>query len=75
VQVAAQLALLDQLRQLALACGLELTCVLAQLGRDVLVAEPLVDLLLALGREDLTALDLRDPVLRDREAAPLGVLP
>ena len=39
------------------------------------VAEPLVDLLLALGREDLAALDLGDPVLRDREAAPLGVLP
>ena len=70
VQVAADVVQLDQLREPALARGLELAAVLAQLGRDVLHAEPLVDLLL--GREGLgaAALVVGDPVLAHVQAAP-----
>ena len=46
VQVAAHVAQLDELRQLAAPRRLELAAVLAQLGRDRLVAEELVDLVL-----------------------------
>ena len=56
--------------QPALARGLELAAVLAQLGRDELHPEPLVDLLL--GREGLgpAALVVGDPVLAHVQAAP-----
>src|SRR5439155_17354578 len=39
MQIALDVTELDELRQLALARSLELTCVLPQLGRDELVAE------------------------------------
>ena len=44
VEVAAQIALLDERGQLAVARRLQLARGLAQLGRDELVAEPLVQL-------------------------------
>ena len=46
MEVAAQVAELDELRQLPVARRLELARVLAQLRRDPLVAEQLVQLLL-----------------------------
>ena len=69
VEVAADVVELDQLRQLAFARRLQLAAALAQLGLDVVVAEALVDRLLALAELDLAALGLGDPVLGDREAA------
>src|SRR5919108_1929326 len=74
VQVAAHLPELDQLRQLALPRRLQLSRVLAQLWRDVGVAEALVELRLVLRREHVAALDLGDAVLGDRQAAPYRVL-
>ena len=74
MHLAAQVAELDELRQLALARGADLVRSLAQLGRDGRVAEELVQLVLARVRHDLAALDVRDPVLRDREPAALSVL-
>ena len=74
VQVAADVAELDQLRQLALARRLQLAAALAQLRLDVGVAEALVDLLLGRAELDLAALGLGDPVLGDREAAGDRVL-
>ena len=69
VQVAADVAQLDQLRQLALAgCG-QLAAVLAQLGRDPLHAEPLVDLLLGRAGDRLPALVVGDAVLAHVQAA------
>ena len=55
VEVAAQVAELDERRQLAAARRLELARVLAQLRRDERVAEMLVQLLLVARREDLAA--------------------
>ena len=74
VQVTLELAQLDELRQLALPRGLELAGVLAQLGRDVLVAEVRVELLLAPRSEELAALDLEHAVFGDREPAADGLL-
>ncbi len=74
VQVALQVGELDQSRQRALAGRLELAPVLAQLGRDPGVAEVLVDLLLVGSLERLVALDVKDAVLADREAAADRVL-
>ena len=74
VQVAAQVGALDELRQLALARRVELAAVLAQLGRDVRVAEVRVELLLVGSRELLARLGGRDGVLGDGEAAAHGVL-
>ena len=74
VQVAAQVAALDEDRQLTAARGGQLAAVLAQLGRDVGVAEVGVELLLVGGRELLAGLGVRDRVLRDREAAANRVL-
>src|SRR5207302_4181720 len=74
VQIAAQPAELDELRQLVRARRRELTGVLAQLRRNELVAEELVQLRLVLGVEDLAALHRRDAVLGDRQAAPDGTL-
>ena len=74
VHLAAQVSELDERRQLALSGGADLVRALAQLGRDGRVAEERVQLVLARVRHDLPALDLRDPVLRDRQPAPLGVL-
>ena len=65
---------LDELRQRAVARRLELAAVLAQLRRDPRVAEERVDLLLGRERVHLAGLDLGDPVLGDREAAPHGRL-
>ena len=70
VQVAADVAELDQLRQLALAGGRQLAAVLAQLGRDVLHPEPLVDLLLGREGVGLAALVVGDAVLAHVQAAP-----
>ena len=67
VQVAAQVAGLDQLRQPVAARGVELAEILAELGRDPVVAEERVDLLLGRERVDGAALGLGDPVLGDRE--------
>ena len=67
VQVAADVADLDQLRQLAVGRRGDLAVALAQLGLDVGEAEPLVDLLLGRVALDLAGLDLDDPVLGDRE--------
>ena len=53
---------------------LELAVVLAQLGRDRLVAEVAVDLVLVGRPEDLAALDVLDAPLRDAHAASLRVL-
>ena len=61
-------------RQLALARGLELAHVLAQLGRDPRVAEPLVEPLLGAVGVHLAGLDLLDAVLGDRELAAHGFL-
>ena len=69
VEVAADVAELDQVRQLALARRLQLAPPLAQLRLDVGVAEALVDVLLGRAELDLAALGLGDPVLGDREAA------
>ena len=70
VEVAADVVELDQLRQAALARRLELAAVLAQLGRDELHAEPLVDLLLGRVGDGLAALVVGDPVLAHVQAAP-----
>ena len=64
----------DELRQDALARGLELAHVLAQLGRDPGIAEPLVHGLLGLVREDLSGLGVLDAVLGDRELLADGLL-
>ena len=74
VQIAAHLAELDELRQLAAPRRLELAVVLAQLRRDRLVAEELVERVLVLGAEDLAGLDGGDAVLGDREPAPHRLL-
>ncbi len=74
MQVAAHVAQLDELRQLALPGRLQLSGVLAQLRRDRLVTEELVDIVFVRAFEDLSALDVRDAVLRDREPSPHGVL-
>ena len=74
VQVAAQVAGSTSSGRLVGARELELAVVLAQLGRDRLVAEVAVDLVLVAGAEDLAALDVLDAPLRDAHAAPLGVL-
>src|SRR6185436_15617629 len=65
VQVAAEVTQLHELWQLPVPGGFELAKVLAQLRRDVLVAEELVERLLAAGLEDLSGLDLLDAVLGD----------
>ncbi len=74
VQVAAEVAELDELRQLAAPRRLQLAGVLAELGRDPLVTEEAVDL--GLGREAmfLARLDLRHGVLRHGEPAAHGIL-
>src|SRR5689334_20883005 len=74
VEVAADVAELDQLRQLALAGSAELSATLAELRLDVGVAEPLVDALLGGAALDIAALDLGDAVLGDGEASPDRVL-
>src|SRR5437763_3737980 len=74
VQVAADVAQLDELRKLASPGSLQLAGVLAQLRRDRLVAEELVHRVLVGAAEDVARLDRRDAVLRDREPAPHGVL-
>ena len=74
VQVAADVAQLDELRQLAAPRRLQLPRVLAQLGRDRLVAEELVDVVLLGALEDVAGLDVRHAVLGDREPAPHRLL-
>src|SRR5579859_4329501 len=74
VEVAADVAQLDELRQLTLPRRLELARVLTQLRRDRLVAEELVDRVLVGAAKDIPGLDVRDAVLRDREPTPHGVL-
>ncbi len=70
VQVAAQVAQLDQLRQRAVGGGLELPAALAQLGRDPRVAQPLVDLLLGRALQRRAVLVAQDPVLAHVQPAP-----
>ena len=75
VQVALEVAQLDELRQRALARRLQLAGVLAELGWDELVAEERVELLLVAVRDRLAGVDDGDAVLGDRETAPLRLLP
>ena len=65
VEVALDVGELDELRQLTASCGFELARVLAELGRDELIAEPLVHLLLFRELELLSGLDDGDRVLGD----------
>ena len=74
VEIAPQVAKPDELRQDTVPRRLELAQVLAELRWDVLVAQEVVERLLAAGLEDLAGLDLLDAVLRDREPSPDGVL-
>src|SRR5918992_1895628 len=74
VQVAAEIVELDQRRNLSVARRLQLAGVLPQLRWDERVAEPFVHLDLVPRPEDLAGLHVLDPVLRDGEAAPDGVL-
>ncbi len=74
VQVAAHVADLDELRQLAAPCRLELARRLTELGRDRRVAEVLVERVLVLRAEHVAGLDRRDAVLGDRQPAPLRLL-
>ena len=70
VQVAADLADLDQGGQAVLASGLDLAAVLAQLRRDPCHAEPRVHLGLVLAGQHLAGLDLLDAVLAHLEPGP-----
>ena len=74
VQVALQVAQLDEVGQLAEARRFELAEVLAQLRRDEVVAEQLVQLSLLGVCQHLARLDNLDAVLGDRVAVPDGVL-
>ena len=74
VQVAAHVADLDELRQLAAPRRLELAGRLAELGRDRRVAEVLVERVLVVGAEHVAGLNGRDAVLGDRQPAPLRLL-
>ena len=74
MQIAGEIADLDERRQAALTRRLELARVLAQLRRDEVVAEMAVDLFLRLGGEHCPSLDSRDAVLGDREATANGIL-
>ncbi len=74
VQIAAQLAVAHELRELTAARGLQLAEVLAQLRRDRLVAEREVELVLVGDPRDLAGLHGGDAVLGDRETAAHGVL-
>ena len=65
---------LDELGQAPFAGGLELAHVLAQLGRDPGIAEPLVHRLLGPVREDLAGLRVLDAVLGDRHLLADGLL-
>ncbi len=71
MEIPFQLLELDELRQRSLARGLQLAGVLAQLGRDELVAEELVQLLLVPVGDRFVGLGVQDAVLGDREPAPL----
>src|SRR5690606_29119155 len=70
LEVAAQVAVLDQLRQPPLARRLDLAGVLAQLRRDPRESERRVDLLLRLAREPPAPVE--EAVLVQLEAARLG---
>ena len=74
VEVALDVVLGDELRQLAVARRLDLAARLAKLRLDVGEAQPLVHLLLGAEALDLAGLDLGDPVLGDREAHLHGAL-
>ena len=74
VHLAAEVAELDELRQVAAPGRLELAAVLAQLRRDVAVAEERVQRLLVAEGMNLSGLDHRDAVLGDREAVALRLL-
>ena len=74
VEIAPQVAKPDELRQDTVPRRLELAQVLAELRWDVLVAQEVVERLLAAGLEDLAGLDLLDAVLGDREPTPDRVL-
>ena len=75
VEVALEVAQLDELGQLPLARRLELAAVLAQLGRDPRVAQPLVELAFPGRAKHLVRLDVRDAVLGDGEPAANRLLP
>ena len=74
MEIAADVAQLDQLGQLALFGGLDLAAVLAQLGRDPRHAEALVDLLLGGAAGGHAGGVVEDPVLGDVQPAPDGRL-
>ena len=73
MEIAAQLGELDERRELVSPCRLELAARLAQLRRDRLIAEELVQRVLVLRLEHVARLDGRDAVLGDREPPPHGV--
>ncbi len=74
MQLAAEVSELDEGRQRAVACRGNLGRPLAKLRRNRLIAEVPVEAVLGRVRDDLTRLDVRDPVLGDREPAALRVL-
>ena len=69
MEVAAQVAQLDQVGQLAGPRGLELAGVLAQLRRDELVAQELVQLFLGRRGEHVARLGVLHAVFRNGQAA------
>ena len=74
MQLPAEVLQLDERRQLAAPRRLELARVLAQLGRDEVVAEVPVQLLLAPRLHELPRLRVLDAVLRDAQTLPDGRL-
>ena len=75
MHLAAQVVELDELRQRAVPRRRDLGSPLAELRRDVAVAEEGVELVLGRMRDDLAGLDVGDAVLGDREPPALRVLP
>ena len=74
VQIAADIAADDELRQRVLGGGFELAAVLAQFGRDVVEVERVVDFLLGGGGDDDVVFEAQQGVLAEREAALDGAL-
>ena len=75
MEIALEMAELDELRQRSASRRLQLTGALAQLGRDELVAEELVQLLLVAMGDRLARIHDDDAVLGDREPPALRLLP
>ena len=74
VQIAADVAADDELGQRVFGGGFELAAVLAQLGRDVVEVERVVDRLFGFGGDDLVVFEAEESVLAEGEAALDGAL-